>query len=219
MSDVAEVHSLAALAEEQETVEYLEELGRGLMDRAEDREAVVRETAQEGHDSPCALRVETGGRFVQEQQETGLQNDADQRLGIGCNSGTATDLGSELDTDRRTLAVFNPEGTNDSIRLSLESTHVQDLFDVGLLLRIGDRARLAHLGGEEERFADGGRGGVRVHLLAVSSLTLEIGGRCVSVDEAVTSDYTCGRPLGEHVEKCGLQISALTQYPQQQKSD
>ena len=66
VSNVAEVDSLSALAEEEEAVEYLEELGGGLMDRADDRMSRCCEPAHESTDLERRLAVKTGSRLVQE---------------------------------------------------------------------------------------------------------------------------------------------------------
>ena len=74
VSDISKVHRLPADLEQQQAVEHLEELARGLVDRAEDRLAgLVRELAQEGDDRPGALRVQAGGRLVEKEEEFRLR--------------------------------------------------------------------------------------------------------------------------------------------------
>ena len=92
MSKVTEVDSLTALAEEQEAVENLEQLGGRLVDaksgsssangrllvilnhvRADNRLASIRETPEETYDSPSTLGIQTGGRFIEEEQKTRLE--------------------------------------------------------------------------------------------------------------------------------------------------
>ena len=62
------------------------------------------------------MRVETGGRFIQEKEETRLSG--------------------KLDTNSRTLAVFDAEGTDNSISVSLETTHLQTLVDTETRIRL-----------------------------------------------------------------------------------
>ena len=69
VADITEVDRLPALAEEQEPIKYLEQLGRRLVDRAEDSLAVIRKLTKEADNSPSALRVETGCGFVEEEEE------------------------------------------------------------------------------------------------------------------------------------------------------
>ena len=72
LANIAKVHRLPALAEEQQPVEHLEQLRGRLVDRAQDREALIGEVTQEGHDGPCALRVEPRRGLVEEEKQAGL---------------------------------------------------------------------------------------------------------------------------------------------------
>jgi len=135
--------------QEQHTVKDLEELAARLMDGAQNCLAVLSEGPQESHDGPSTLRVETGGRLVQEEKKLWL-----------C---------SELDTDGSALAVLDAEGTNDGVCVVLEATHLETLVDVGLLLSERDLRRLAELGGEKKCLANGGLWLVRIGLLAVTA--------------------------------------------------
>lgn len=76
-TNVTEVYSLTTLAEEQETIEDLEEFRRRLVDGAENGETLVSKAAQERHDGPGRLRVKTGCGLVQEEQEFGLSGEFD----------------------------------------------------------------------------------------------------------------------------------------------
>lgn len=59
LADVAKVHSLTTLSQEQETVKFLEQDGTGLMDSTEDGLTGVGELAKEGTDGPSALGIQT----------------------------------------------------------------------------------------------------------------------------------------------------------------
>jgi hypothetical protein len=85
VSDVTKEDGLTTFTEEQETIEDLEEFGRGLMDpitttlgdsnlkrkkeniRAENSLSSVGQSPQERNDSPGRLRIKTGGGFIQEE--------------------------------------------------------------------------------------------------------------------------------------------------------
>ena len=109
VANVTKVNRLTTLAEEQETIKDLEQLCGGLVDGTEDGEALICKVAKERHDSPGGLRVKTGGRFVQEEQETGL--------------------GSKLDSNCGSLAVLDAERANDGVGVRLETTHLQTFLD------------------------------------------------------------------------------------------
>lgn len=68
----ASVDGLAARCEENDIVEELEKLARRLMDRAQDGQARRRDFAEEAADLERGLRVETTGRFVEEEKEIGV---------------------------------------------------------------------------------------------------------------------------------------------------
>lgn len=109
MSNIPKVHRLATLLQQQQAIKLLEQLSRWLMDSAENSLSGISETAKERHDSPGRLGVETGGRFVEEEEE----------LGLGC----------ELDTDGGALAVLDTEGSDDGISVSGEAAHLQTFLD------------------------------------------------------------------------------------------
>ena len=183
LAEVAKEDRRAALFEKQEAVELLEELGRRLVDRSEDGLAVVGELAEEEHDRPRRLRVETRGRLVEEDEEGGL--------------------GGELDADREALALLDVEAHADladerlGVRLHLEE--LDDLLDVGELLGLGRRARLTEEGREDEGLAHRRRRHVRVLLLAVARLALERLRERLAVDEHVARDDTDADALSEDV--------------------
>ena len=81
------------------------------MDGAQDSLAVIRQRPEERHDSPRALRIKTGGGFVEEQEELGL--------------------GSEFDTDSGTLLVLNAQRSDRGISVGSQTTHFQTFFDAG----------------------------------------------------------------------------------------
>ena len=63
---------------------------------AEDSLSVVGQSPEEAHDSPGALRVQSGGRLVQEQE----------KLQLSC----------EFDSDGQPLPLFDTQCTNNGIR-------------------------------------------------------------------------------------------------------
>ena len=65
------------------------------MDRTKNGLALVREFLQEPDDVPCALTVQPGRWFIQEQQELGFR--------------------SEFNTNRKTLASFDVQRDDDRI--------------------------------------------------------------------------------------------------------
>ena len=67
-SDVAEVHRLATALEQQKPVERLDEERRRLVNRAQDRLAIVGKLAEEADEVLRALAVESRCRLVEEQQ-------------------------------------------------------------------------------------------------------------------------------------------------------
>ena len=72
-AQVAKVNSLCSLLQQQHAIECLEELRRRLVNGAKDSLALVGKAAQERDDCPSALGVETGGGFIQEEQQFGLE--------------------------------------------------------------------------------------------------------------------------------------------------
>lgn len=183
LAEVAEIHRLAALHEKEQAVELLEELRRWLVDRGKDGLSVVCELAKEEHDRPRRLRVETGGRLVEEDEERRL--------------------GGELDGDGETLALLDIEThadlANERLGVRLHLEQLDDLVDVGELLGLGRRAWLTEQGREDEGLADRRGSHVRVLLLDVSGLALERERQRLAVDEHVARDDTDADALSEDV--------------------
>lgn len=194
LADLTKVHGLAALGEQQQAVEALEQDGRGLVDGAQDSLAVAGELLHEVADGPRCLTVETGRGLVEEEQQLGT--------------------GSELDTDRQTLALLDVEtltgDTDDGVRVLLHVQEVDDGVDVGELLGLGVVRGLAEEGAEGEGFADGRGVDVDVLLLDVAGLALEGEIAGVAVDAHVAADNTHRHTAGEHVEKSRLTGSGDT---------
>lgn len=73
VAQIAEIHSLTADLEEEQSVEDLEQFSRRLVNRAQDRLAgLVCQFTKESDDCPSTLRIKARGRLIQEQQEFGL---------------------------------------------------------------------------------------------------------------------------------------------------
>ena len=135
--------------------------------------------------------------------------------------------------------MLHAKGSYDSIRVGAQATHLQTLFHtegkmylaecgaarakhlLGFLLRVWYGGWLPKARGEQQRFADGCRRLVGIHLLTVSTsrdrqkhghrmqilhirLGLEIRRQSLTVNETIASDDTRGRALGEHVQQSGL---------------
>jgi len=90
------------------------------------------------------LRVESGSRFIEEDEESGF--------------------GSEFDTDRETFPLFDVETHTDfsdeSFRVSLHFEKLDDLFDVFELLGLGSSARLPQESAELKGLANSSSGHV-----------------------------------------------------------
>lgn len=183
LAEIAEVDGLAALLQQQEAVESLEQLGRRLMDGGEDGLSVVRELAQQEHDRPRRLRVETRSRLVEEDEQGRL--------------------GDQLDTDSETLALLDVEThadfADDRLRVRFHLEELDDLLDKLELLRLRDRARLTKQCRELKGLADGGGRHVDVLLLYVAGLALERKREWLRIDEEVTSDHASVDALSENV--------------------
>ena len=103
--------------------------------RAEDSLSVVGQSPEEAHNSPSALRVQSGGRLVQEQE----------KFRLGC----------ELDSDGQPLPLFDTQCTNNGISILLQTTHQETFLNVGLLLSHGNSLGLTKDGREKDCLADG----------------------------------------------------------------
>jgi hypothetical protein len=148
---------------------------------AEGSLSVVGRSPEEAHDGPSTLRVQSGGRLVQEQEKLGL-----------C---------SKLGSDGQPLPLFDTQGTNNGVGILLQTTHQEIFLNIRLLLHHGNIPRLTKNSREEDRLADG-RGGLRhIHLLTVPGLRLEVRWEGLTVHEAIATNVTDGRALGEDVQK------------------
>ena len=67
-------YSFSTLAQEQKSVELLEQDGGRLMDGTKDSLTIVGQFAKECTDRPRTLRVKTTSRFVKEQKQLRLDN-------------------------------------------------------------------------------------------------------------------------------------------------
>jgi len=152
--------------------------------RAKDGLSVVSQSPEEAHDGPSALRVQSGGWFVQEQKKFRL--------------------GGEFNRNGQPLPLLNTQGTDDSVRIFLQTAHQETPLDICLLLSHGDILRLTKNGRKEDRLADGRSGLVGIHLLTVSGLGLEIGRKGLAAHEPVAGHDTNGRALGKDVQKGSL---------------
>lgn len=188
LADLAKVDGPAALGEEQEAVEALEEHGRRLVDRAQDGLAVVLQFLEQVQDGPRGLRVQAGGGFVQEEQELGLRG--------------------ELDADGEALPLLDvealPGDADDGVGVLGHLEQLDDLVDVRQLLLAGHVRGLAEQGAEVERLADGRRLEVEVLLLDVARLALEGLVALEAVDQHLTRDDAHGHARREDVEERGL---------------
>jgi len=161
-----------------------------LVDRAKDSLALVRQLPQEPDDVPCALTIQSRGRFVQEQQQFGL--------------------GGELDTDRKTLAGFDVQRHDDRISKGLKFQEFDDFLDICVLLFLRDVVRLPQVSRKPHGLTDSSRALVYIHLFGVGSATSEVAAEGPSVDEKITGDDTDILPLGEDIEASGLSCTGST---------
>lgn len=158
---------------QEKTVEVLEKHGVRLVDRDEDGLARGGKLAQKAHDVVRTLAVcmshsssvraiclgrkaeltETGSRLVKEEKQLRLRG--------------------ELDTDGDALARLNVETeareADHGVGLVFKLEKLDDLLDVGVLLRLRDVTGLTEVRREAERFAHGGRWFVNVELFDVCS--------------------------------------------------
>ena len=149
--------------------------------RAEDSLSIVSKCPEEAHDTPSALRVQSGGRLVQEQE----------KLRLRC----------ELDSDRQSLPLFATQCPNNGIGILLQTTHQETFLNIGLLLCRGHILRLTKNSREKDCLADGRGGLMRIHLLTVPGLGLEVCRGGLAVHEHIPSHDADGRAFGEDVQK------------------
>ena len=151
--------------------------------RAKNSLSVVSKCPEEAHDTPSALRVQSGGRLVQEQK----------KLRLRC----------ELDSDRQSLPLFATQCPNNGIGILLQTTHQETFLDIGLLLCRGNILRLTKNGREKDCLADGRSGLVRIQLLTVTGLGLKVCREGLTVHEHIPSNDADRRALSEDVqERC-----------------
>lgn len=84
---------------------------------------MICEGTKERHNSPSALGVKTGGRFVKEEEKFGLRV-----LHERAEPSTITSyfhyLGCELDADCSTLTMLNAERPDSRLRIFLKAAHL-----------------------------------------------------------------------------------------------
>jgi len=100
--------------------------------------------------------------------------------------------------------MFDTQGTDDRVRVFLQTAHQETFLNVRLLFGQGNVSGLTKNGGEPDRLADGRSWFVGIHLLTVSGLGLEVRGKGLTIHESVASYDTNGRAVGEDVQKRGL---------------
>ena len=72
LTDIAIVDSASTASQEQKTIETLEQHGGRLVNGAKNSLAVLLELVQQIQNSPGSLRVQTRGRFIQEEKKSVL---------------------------------------------------------------------------------------------------------------------------------------------------
>ena len=88
------------------------------MDCAKDGLALVCEFPEESDKVPCALGVQTGGRFIKEEQQFGFA--------------------SQLDSDGQPFPSFYVQAEYQSLREILQLEKLDHLFDIGILFFLGN---------------------------------------------------------------------------------
>ena len=159
-----------------------EKSGSGL--RAEDGLSVIGQSPETAHDSPSTLRIQSRCRLVQEQQELRF--------------------GGKFNSDGQPLPVLDAQGTDDGVRILLQTAHQETLLSVCLLFGRRNVLGLTKNCGEDDRLTDRRSGLVCVHLLTVSGLGLEVHRQGLTVHEPITGNDTDVRALGEDVQQRGL---------------
>src|SRR5689334_8659864 len=144
------------------------------MDSAQDSLASLGQLLQKIENGPGGLRVETRSGLVDEKQQRGL--------------------GSEFDTDGKTLSLLNVESftgnADDGIGIFLHVQQLDNLLDVRELLLLGDVGGLTENGAEVESLSDGGRLQVEILLLNVTGLALEGHVSGMTIDQHFTGNNT-----------------------------
>lgn len=134
---------------------------------------VLLELFQQLQDRPRSLRVKTGSRLIEEEEE----------LGLGSKSRTVSRAQRQsldsLNTNSKTLALFDVEtgsgNTNDGIGIRFHVQKLDDLVDVRKLFSLGDGTRLAKNRAEREGLADGRSRQVKILLLDVTWERIRMG--------------------------------------------
>ena len=192
-AQVAEVHRLTALLQQQEAVELVEELTARLVDRAEDCLALRRELLEELDDRPGRLCVEAGRGLVKEQKQTRLRG--------------------QLHTNRETLALLHIETlanlTDERLGERLHLKELNNRLDIVETLLLRSLTRLAQQGRELQRLAHRLLRQVHVLLLAVARVRLERPGQRTTVHEKVSRYDADVGTLGQHVEQRRLAGTTL----------
>ena len=188
LSDIAKVDGSTALGKEEQAIEALEEHGRGLVDGTEDRLAGLGQLLEEVQDGPRGLGVQARGGLIDKEQKGRLSG--------------------QFDTDSKTLPLLDVEAfaehTDDGVGVVLHVQELDDFVDVGELLGLGGRGRLAEQGAELEGFADGAGLEVEILLLDVAGLALEGLIADLAVNEHLARDDTHGDTVSKAVEQSGL---------------
>lgn len=187
-ADIAKVHSPATLGQKQESVEALEEHGRGLMNGAENGLSALGELLEKIQNGPRCLTVETGGRLINEEEQRGL--------------------GSKFDTDSKTLALFNVEtfarDTDDGVSVFLHFQKLDNLINISELLFAGDVRGLTKESAKVQGLANGGSLKMKILLLNVAGLALERSVSGKAINKHFSRDNTHGGSVSQAVEKSGL---------------
>ncbi|KAI6776430.1 hypothetical protein HG530_000375 [Fusarium avenaceum] len=135
------------LLEEEEPVEALEQHSGRLVNGTENRLACLGELLEKIEDSPGCLRIKTGGGFV-DKEEKGR-------------------LGGELNTDCKTLALFNietlAEDTYDGVGVLLHIEQLDDFVNVSNLFITQCGSGLSKKGAESQGLTNGA--GLQVEIL------------------------------------------------------
>lgn len=190
LANRTEVEGVSTGVESQDHVELLDQHGRRLVDGAHNRLTGLGELLQESHNRERGLTVQSTGRFIQEQQETGLRG--------------------QFDTDSHTLLLFHAERTDDSILDLVQLQQVKNPVNIGDLLLTRRVAVLSKDGRELESFTDGRCVVVQIHLFTETRSSLEVRTQRMSVDQHVTPDNTSLLALSQGVEQRGLPCSRST---------
>ena len=147
-------YRFTAPLQQQQPIETLEQERRRLMDRTQDRLPMVRQLPQEPDNVPCALAVETRGRFIKEEKQLRLA--------------------SELYTNRQPLPCFDSKAQHQSISERLEFKEFKDFLHISVLLRFGDFVGLTQISREPQCFSNRCGPFVNVHLLSCFQIWISL---------------------------------------------